>query len=106
MTRWAPWLFVCVGCANDLRLGASANEPPFTSILAPRDGQTFTSVDSVQLLGTVADANGLDDVASAIWSSSLDGPLGDPAATAPDEGGISVLFTTLSVGTHTVTLTA
>ena len=106
MIRGALLLALVAGCGNDIKLDQGSNQEPVADILAPQTEQTFTDVQSIEFQGTVADGNGQEDLGSVLWSSSIDGPLGDPENTAPDANGITLLSTNLSVGIHTVTLTA
>jgi len=72
-------------------------DAPQVSITAPANGATFTVGESITFSGSATDAGGNALAgASLVWSSDTDGQLGTG-------GSIS---TTLSVGPHTVTLTA
>ena len=105
MVRCSPVLIwvALVGCDNDVTLGKSANVAPQVTINAPEDGTTASDVDALDFVGTVTDSNGLPDIQAIVWMSDLDGELG---AVDPDADGVVRLATTLSPGTHTVTLTA
>ncbi len=74
------------------------NQPPTAAITAPANGSTVTQGASVTFQGSGSDPeDGVLTGASLVWTSSLDGPIGT---------GTSFSTTMLSVGTHTVSLTA
>jgi len=74
------------------------NQAPSASITAPADGSVVTQGDVVTFAGTGSDPeDGALTGASLVWTSSLDGQIGT---------GVTFMTTLLSVGTHTVTLTA
>lgn len=78
--------------------------PPAVVIQSPLDGQQFAQGDVVEFRGVVdddGDVTGLD----VEWLSSIDGPLIDTDAPDPD-GNVEAYTTTLSEGTHVVTLRA
>lgn len=87
---------------NDMSLGlifstsGPANTAPSVTITAPDSNSTVTRGDSVTFTGTATDAEDYDTtlLASAAWTSSLDGALGT---------GGSISTADLSVGTHTIT---
>jgi hypothetical protein len=99
-------LLLAVGCNNDIALGDVQNIAPAVVIQAPTSGSSFVDTDVVELLGTVADSNGLDDLTTVVWTSSIDGELGDLTTAAPDGLGITRLSLLLSAGNHVVTLRA
>ncbi|MFT4628466.1 MAG: hypothetical protein ACI8PZ_007161, partial [Myxococcota bacterium] len=96
-------LIALIGCNNDVTLGKSANVAPQVTINAPDDGTTASEVDALDFVGTVTDSDGLGDLQAVVWLSNLDGEIG---VVDPDASGVVRLATTLSPGTHTVTLTA
>lgn len=68
------------------------------TIVGPADGSTFAAGDTVVFQGTGRDRAGAELTGAALaWASSMDGPLGS---------GSTVSRADLSVGSHTVTLTA
>ena len=71
------------------------NTPPTASITQPESGATYTAGVPVTFLGSGSDAE--DPQVDLSWSSSLDGALG---TNSP------LQVTTLTVGTHEITLTA
>ncbi len=88
-------------CSQDIAVKNEANVAPAASINAPDDQAVFTDLDTIDFVGTVADGNGLSDIASITWTSSIDGEL---VHDGPDEAGITRAPTTLTVGEHTITL--
>ena len=74
------------------------NQPPTAAISAPTNGASFVQGTSVSFSGTGSDPeDGTLTGASLSWSSNLDGVIGS---------GTSFSKSNLSVGTHTITLTA
>ena len=99
------WALV-LGCNTELQVAKDANVEPSATINEPTDGTVLTTSDAIELLGTVADGNGLADLTTVIWASSLDGVLSDPESSAPDTRGVTRATATLSEGVHAITLTA
>ena len=78
-------------------------EPGLTvALLSPTDGSTYKDDESVTFQGLVSNTNGID--LSVSWRSSLDGTL--QIDDAPDSDGRLEGTTSLSEGTHTITLSA
>ena len=76
----------------------SDNAPPDATINTPDAGETFSRGEPITFHGEASDAeDGALSGASLVWSSSLDGTFGS---------GGSLIKTTLSEGTHVITLTA
>lgn len=74
------------------------NEPPTAAISSPSDADSFTAGASVSFAGSGTDAeDGTLTGSSLVWTSNKDGQIGT---------GTSFSTSGLSVGTHTVTLTA
>ncbi len=74
------------------------NQPPTASITAPTNGASFVQGASVSFAGSGSDPeDGALTGASLVWSSSRDGQIGT---------GTSFSKSNLSVGSHTITLTA
>jgi PKD repeat protein len=74
------------------------NQPPTASITSPAAGSSSVQGTTVSFGGTGSDPeDGSLSGASLVWTSSLDGQIGT---------GTSFSKTNLSVGTHTITLTA
>ncbi|MCL7965606.1 MAG: Ig-like domain-containing protein [marine benthic group bacterium] len=96
----APALLL-VGCSDDDGDGGftpGENAPPVVNITSPADGSRFDEGEPVALGGTALDAeDGMLGGESVVWSSDKDGIL----AT-----GTTVAVANLSVGDHTITLTA
>ncbi len=75
-----------------------ANQSPTATISAPASNASFTVGTSVSFNGAGSDLeDGTLGGASLVWSSNVDGPIGT---------GSSLSTSALSVGTHTITLTA
>ncbi|MEP6731645.1 MAG: S8 family serine peptidase [bacterium] len=76
----------------------TTNQPPTASITSPANGSSFVQGASVSFAGSGTDPeDGALTGASLVWTSSLDGQIGT---------GASFNSSTLSVGSHTITLTA
>ncbi len=74
------------------------NTPPTATITSPTNGSTYTEGDDITFSGTGEDAeDGTLTSSSLVWTSSIDGQIGT---------GESFTRNDLSVGTHTITLTA
>ncbi|MEJ2418386.1 MAG: DUF1566 domain-containing protein [Exilibacterium sp.] len=77
---------------------AVVNTPPEATILEPRNSSIVYLSDPVFLSGSATDSqDGALPGSSLTWSSNIDGPLGS---------GKSLELTDLSLGVHTLTLTA
>jgi hypothetical protein len=78
---------------------AVATRPdPAVTITSPADASTHEEGASISFTGSATDADGNSLAGTAlVWTSSSDGPIGT---------GVSVTKSNLSVGAHTVTLTA
>jgi len=74
------------------------NTAPSASITSPANGSMFDEFVAVAFAGSGSDAeDGSLTAASLVWTSDLDGPIGT---------GVSFNKADLSVGVHTITLTA
>jgi len=74
------------------------NTYPTASITNPLDGSTYNQGDTITFSGTGSDTeDGTLTGTSLVWTSSIDGIIGTGASSTRDD---------LSVGTHTITLTA
>ena len=74
------------------------NTPPTATITSPMNGSTYNEGDDISFNGSGYDAeDGTLSGSSLIWTSSRDGQIGT---------GTSFTRNDLSVGTHTITLTA
>ncbi|MEM2983385.1 MAG: PKD domain-containing protein, partial [Candidatus Bathyarchaeia archaeon] len=74
------------------------NRPPTATILSPSNNSTFTQGDTITFRGQATDPeDGRLSGSSLVWTSSRDGMIGT---------GESFTKSDLSVGTHTITLTA
>ena len=61
-----------MACSNDFQLEKSAKVAPTAVINAPVDQATVLENEVVEFLGTVADGNGLADIVTTTWVSSID----------------------------------
>ena len=76
----------------------AANQPPVVTISTPADGAVYVDGDEVTLTGSATDPeDGTLSGSSLVWSSSRHGDLGTGTALSRSD---------LSVGDHTITLTA
>ncbi|MCO4746809.1 MAG: hypothetical protein KC912_18580, partial [Proteobacteria bacterium] len=96
---------VAMSCNNDVSITEQENVAPLVSIDTPDDGDSVTEGSSVDFRATVADDNGLGDIQVVVWTSSIDGEMGDADAVLPDANGASRVAATLSEGLHTITVT-
>ncbi len=81
------------------------NQPPLVEITSPSSGAMVLADESVGFTGQVADLEEPPDALGILWHSSVDGYLtgGDP----PDASGeVCLEVPSLTVGTHTITLSA
>jgi hypothetical protein len=92
-----------VACSNDVSVKQTPNSPPAAAISAPDDGATYTNADTIDMVGTVSDGNGLDDLQTVNFKSSISGDLG---VLEPDSEGIVRWSGSLEAGNHTLTLEA
>jgi PKD repeat protein len=77
---------------------SSTNQSPTATITSPANNSTFLLGSSVAFAGTGQDPeDGVLTGASLVWTSSIDGQIGT---------GTSFSTSSLSAGTHTITLTA
>lgn len=85
--------------SEELRFQASTpNIAPTVAITAPPDGSSFTEGDPINFAGSASDPeDGPLTGASLVWTSDIDGQIGTGESFVRDD---------LSVGTHTITLTA
>ncbi len=80
-----------------VQYATDGNALPVVTIDSPTDGATFAETDPVDFSGSATDSEDGDVTASLVWTSSLDGTIGN---------GGSFSTSSLSTGTHTVTATA
>lgn len=84
--------------STTLTVKQRVNEPPSVIISSPQPGATFTQGHAVTLIGSATDPeDGVLTGSSLSWRSSLDGVLGT---------GRTLTTSSLSVGSHDITLTA
>ncbi|MCB9673704.1 MAG: putative metal-binding motif-containing protein [Alphaproteobacteria bacterium] len=99
-------LVVLAACKNDITVAQTANVEPAASINSPTDGTAVVSGMNVDFVGTVADGNGLSDITTVTWISSVDGEIVTNGIAVPDADGITRISTVLSPGPHAITLRA
>src|SRR5687768_6026109 len=102
--RVAPLAILLAACSNDIQVADKGNIGPNAVINAPDSGSAFQATEVVEFLGTVTDANGLSDLSSVVWTSSLDGELANISTAAPDADGVTRVSVVLSSGNHGITL--
>lgn len=78
-------------------ISVSINMLPVITIYSPADGSIYDEGESVSFSGNAQDESGSLPTSSLRWNSDIDGPIGI---------GTNFNKTDLSVGTHTITLTA
>lgn len=78
------------------------NTAPTCAITAPEDDAELTEGDTVVLEGAASDAQSEPTELLASWSSSEDGALGSSSPSS--SGAIALPISTLSAGTHVITL--
>jgi hypothetical protein len=97
-------LVLLLGCTAEVIVDNKPNSPPMAVINEPASGSAYLATEVISFLGVVSDADGLDDIQTVTWTSTLDGEIGDPATAAPDTEGFSRTSGLLSVGNHGITL--
>jgi hypothetical protein len=104
MTRQFTATFLLLAaCSQDLQLSEEKNKQPQAVINAPEDQGSFSALDSIEFLGTVADGDGLGDLQTVVWTSDQTGEI---AVSEPDGEGVVRAASTLASGVHTITLSA
>jgi hypothetical protein len=94
----APARDIVAAPASAFAFQRNNNKPPVVSIAAPADSSTFAAGASVSFTGSATDPEtGTLTGSSLKWTSDRDGQIGT---------GTSFSKSTLSSGTHTITLTA
>ena len=93
-------------CGNDITVGQTVNLDPTAYIDAPVPGPDFSDAIGIEFRGVVGDSNGIEDIATVTWTSSIDGEIGLPDDVLPDDDGRTEFSWLLSPGTHVITLTA
>jgi len=101
-----PVAVLLASCGNDITVGQTVNLDPTAFIDAPAPGPDYSDAEGIEFRGVVGDSNGLDDISTVTWTSSIDGELGTPEDVAPDQDGRTEFSWLLSAGTHVITLTA
>jgi len=95
-------LVVVAACSNDVSVKGNANLDPVAAINDPVDGEVFTSLDTIDFVGTLSDGNGLDDIQTYSWMSDIDGTLEEGGDIS--SSGVVRTSQLLSAGDHTITL--
>ncbi len=80
------------------------NEDPTVEILSPNYGASFSTDEEIDFLALAQDAESAGPELSVSWTSSVDGDLF--ADTANEDGNARFTGEELSVGGHTITVTA
>ncbi|NQU97814.1 MAG: hypothetical protein HQ548_09250 [Chloroflexi bacterium] len=78
---------------------APPNKAPKVRIQAPANGATFASGELISFAGTASDREDGDLAADLVWTSDIDGEIGNDG----DEPGGGAFDEVLSDGTHTIT---
>jgi len=78
------------------------NSLPACDIVLPTTGTAYSSGDSVDFEATASDADVANSELIVLWESDKDGELG--SSNVPNDGNITYSTSTLTSGTHTVTL--
>ncbi|MEQ1500639.1 MAG: MopE-related protein [Myxococcota bacterium] len=103
---WSSVVLTLVACSQDVGISDKLPRPPVVSITEPGDGDVFSELDDVRLVGVVADPDGIDDIVSLVWSSdAVSEPLATLAEAPPDADGITQFTRTLAPGPHALSLT-
>jgi hypothetical protein len=94
-------LFLLLSCGGGSSGGGDAPNPnnssPVVQIVSPADGSNFAVGDEIQFSGSCSDnEDGVLSGSSLVWTSDLDGQIGT---------GETFNSTTLSTGSHQITLT-
>ncbi|MFQ5628082.1 MAG: YCF48-related protein [bacterium] len=86
------------GRGTILKYTSQANNPPIVTITNPPNNSSFTQGETINFTGTATDTEeGPLPGSSMFWTSSRDGQIGT---------GTSISVSNLSIGTHTITLSA
>jgi hypothetical protein len=96
---WIPTGWVCMGHGDQVWVEeVGPNQPPSVAITSPQDGASFVRGEMITFVGTADDPeDGALTGQALVWRSNVDGELG---------AGSSVTRSDLSVGDHTITLSA
>jgi hypothetical protein len=106
MRRAALLTVLLVACSDGDIMLKEVLLGPETVINAPSEAITIVYGEALVLSGTVADGNGLPDIMTVTWASSLSGELADPEQSAPDQSGKTTISVLLEEGSHAISLTA
>ncbi len=99
------WTLLLLACSEN-NVNQQANERPLVTIQSPEDALRFAEGATVDFRALISDPNGLEDVDSLMWTSSIDGDIGGDTTRLPDSEGYAVMSAVLSPGEHAITLTA
>ncbi|MEQ1572299.1 MAG: putative metal-binding motif-containing protein, partial [Myxococcota bacterium] len=103
MLRYLP-LPLVLACTTDIQVGDKPGTAPAAVINAPDDGSVYFSNELVEFVGTIVDGDGLDDIATVFWTSTIDGELANLSTAAPDSDGVTRVPVVLTPGNHGITL--
>ena len=93
---------VGASCVDDTTF--VVGQAPAVAITAPADGTTVNQGATVTFVGSISDEDDAVSTLDILWSSDRDGLLHEGS---PDSSGLSIVTAgALTVGTHTITLTA
>ena len=108
MNRLALLSIVLLGCPTSEDKAKNStpalNENPTVEILSPTYGASFATDEEINFLALVQDAESSGTELGVSWASSIDGDL--HASNADDDGNARFTGEELSVGGHTITVTA
>ena len=82
----------------------SIGTPPLLSLTSPTDGDIVTEGELVQFVGTVQDDEDLPSSLAITWESDIDGEFSTQSANS--NGELALNTTSLSLGLHSITITA
>ncbi|MEQ1504527.1 MAG: putative metal-binding motif-containing protein, partial [Myxococcota bacterium] len=99
---WFLGVVLVVACTTDVQVGKDPNVAPAVTIDAPADGSVFDPGAAIEFVGQASDGNGLDDLLSVRWVSSLDGEIGSDELATVDSSGVSRVSGVLSAGSHAI----
>ena len=82
----------------------SVGTPPTLTVTNPLDGDVFTQGELIQFTGTVVDSEDLSSTIPISWVSDIDGEFSTQGANS--NGDLALNVSTLSLGLHSITVTA
>ena len=91
------WTLLLLACSEN-NVNQQANERPLVTIQSPEDALRFAEGATVDFRALISDPNGLEDVDSLMWTSSIDGDIGGDTTRLPDSEGYAAMSAVLSPG--------